>query len=494
MGIFDKATQEVAERMTSDSNGDDQPPPSTSATTATMVGSRAAESTVAGETVTVEEPSTVQSEDDTWLTGTNKYGWPRGREALEAREIVQTSAMQSITNGIVDQLVGGELAFESDGDEVDSAEADVQELIRDVLEGPHLMDDDLDDLITAAVEDMMGPGNAYWQLLGPENGSLPVVSLVPLDALTVRHNYNRHGYPQDPPYYQAPSAFAGQGVGGLSDVDPTALQTEDVAVMHYPKGRRTHKVYPMSPSLQVREWLEILANSTTHHNRFYSDNEIPPGLIQVMGSQNVDGIKDKIEAASGDPRDVPVIGGEGGAQWIELGGTAVNLNIIEEQRWFFQMCLASLGLGKQELGFIEDVNRSNGEVESSRIYKRITGPFAKQFQKAFEHIASQFDVYQGLNDPFDIKLRFSDPREERAREQRLREMYEAGGLTLRQYIRRRGDEDLADNEMTVEMNGEAIDYGDLPKWVAEHKLREARADSDADKDIQDGDDGVPPGE
>jgi hypothetical protein len=320
MGLFEDATREAAQQMTSDTNSDDQPPPATNAATATAATSRAATTTVAGETVTVEEPQTVQSEDDTWLTGTNKYGWPRGREALEAREIVQTSAMQSITNGIVDQLVGGELAFESDDDEVDSAEADVQALLRDVLEGPHLMDDDLDDLITAAVEDMMGPGNAYWHLLGPEDGSLPVVSLVPLDALTVRHNYNRHGYPQDPPYYQAPSAFAGQGVGGLSDVDPTALQAEDLAVMHYPKGRRTHKVYPMSPSLQVREWLEILANSTTHHNRFYSDNEIPPGLIQVMGSQNVDGIKDKIEAASGDPRDVPVIGGEGGAQWIELRG------------------------------------------------------------------------------------------------------------------------------------------------------------------------------
>jgi hypothetical protein len=163
----------------------------------------------------------------------------------------------------------------------------------------------------------------------------------------------------------------------------------------------------------------------------------------------------------------------------------VNLIIIEEQRWFFQMCLASLGLGKQELGFIEDVNRSNGEVESSRIYKRITGPFAKQFEKTFEHIASQFDIYNALNDPFDIKLRFSDPREERAREQRLREMYEAGGLTLRQYIRRRGDEDLADNDLTVELNDTVVDYGDHPKHVVDALLRDARTDPEADADMQD---------
>ncbi|WP_435175634.1 phage portal protein [Halorussus sp. AFM4] len=449
-----------------------------------MAGSRAAKTTVAGETVTVEEPETVQGDDDTWLSGTNKYGWPRGREALEAREIVQTSAMQSITNGIVDQLVGGELAFESETEgEADGVEAEVQELIRDVLTGPHLMDDDLDDLLTAAVEDMMGPGNAYWQLLSSEDGSLPVVSLIPLDALTIRHNYNRHGYPKDPPYYQASSAFSGDSIASMSSMNPTPLQAEDLAVMHYPKGRRTHKVYPVSPSLQVREWLEILANSTTHHNRFYSDNEIPPGLIQIIGSQNVDDVKDKIQAASGDPRDVPVIGGEGGAQWIELGGTAVNLNIIEEQRWFFQMCLASLGLGKQELGFIEDVNRSNGEVESSRIYKRVTGPFAKQFHKAFEHIASQFDAYNSLDEPFKPRLRFTDPREERAREERLREMYNAGGLTLRQYIRRRGDDDLADEDLTVELNGETVDYGDHPKHVVDALLRDARTGEDANSDV-----------
>jgi len=252
--------------------------------------------------------------------------------------------------------------------------------------------------------------------------------------------------------------------------------------MHYPRGNRSYKFYPTSPSMQVKMWLEILTNSTTHHNRFYSDNEIPPGLIQVIGEQNVDSIKDKIEAASGDPRDVPVIGGDGGAQWIELGGTAVNLNIIEEQRWFFQLCLASLGLGKQELGFIEDVNRSNGEVESSRIYKRITGPFAKQFENAFQHVAQQFDVYNALDEPFDIKLRFSDPREERAREERLRQIYEAGGLTRREYIRRRGDEDLADSDMTVTINGETIDYGDFPKDVLEHKLREARSDPESAAD------------
>jgi hypothetical protein len=487
MGIFDEATREAADRMnTSDSDTDPTPP---SAAMATAVGDiRDATVEVAGQKVPVEEPDTQQTGEGTWLTGEDSYGRPRGREAIEARQIVQTSAMQAIANGITDQLVGGELTFESDDDDLGSSEAELQALLQDVITGPHLAGMDLDDLITAAVEDMLGPGQAYWQLLGPPDGAdvdLPVVSLTTLDALTIRHNLNRHGYPQDPPYWQARSAFSNEGIGTIGDVDAVELQREDLAVMHYPRGHRSYKFYPTSPALQVQEWLEILANSTTHHNRFYSDNEIPPGLIQVMGANNVDDIKDKIEAASGDPRDVPVIGGDGGAQWIELGGTAVNLNIIEEQKWFFQLCLASLGLGKQELGFIEDVNRSNGEAESSRIYKRIAGPFSKQFESAFMHIARQFDVYQQLDEPFDIRLRFTDPREERAREERLRKMWEAGGLTYRQYVRRRGDEDTADDEMTVELNDTVVDYGDYPKHVVDALLRDARSDPNADADMQD---------
>lgn len=433
---------------------------------------------VAGESVTVDEPETVQTgTDGTWLSGQGKYGVPRGFEAFQARQIVQTSAMQAICNGIVDQLTGGELIAESD-EELEGPEEALWELLKDVIRGPHLQDDDLDDLITAAVEDMLGPGNAYWQLLGSQEADVPVVSLLPLDALTIRHNVNRHGYPQDPPYWQATGAFTSDGVSALSNTKATPLQADDVAVMHYPRGKRSHRFYPMSPAMQVREWLEILTNSTTHHNRFYADNEIPPGLLQILGgsNQSVADVKDKIQSAVGDPRSVEVIGGEGQAMWVEMGGTAVNLDVIAEQQWFFDLCLGSLGLGKAELGLIEDVNRSNGEIEATRVYKRVAGGFLKQFHSAFRHIANQFDPYQQLDQPFDIRLRFTDPRAERAREERLRQQYQAGGLTLREYVRRRGDEDLAadDDRFTVDINGEEIDYGDYPLWLAQELVREAR--------------------
>lgn len=485
MSLWDNARDEYESRHEHSGADaiDPEPTRQGAASASATITSRGTTVSVAGEDVPIEQPETSQSGDDgTWLTGTGAYGWPRGREAIQARQVVQTSAMQAITNGIVDQILGGELVFESDDDETDQAAAELEALLRDVLNGPHLMDDDLDDLMTAAVEDMMGPGNAYWQLLPAADGSLPVVSLVPLDALTIRHNVNRHGYPQDPPYYQTLHAFSSEGVSSLGGAEPVPLESEDVAVMRYPRGRRSHDFYPVSPSMQVLEWLEILANSTTHHNRFYADNEIPPGFIQIMnaGGNTIEDVEEKIQSAAGDPRSVEVIGGEGQAMWVEMGGTAVNLDVIQEQQWFFHLCLASLGLGKAELGLIEDVNRSNGEIEATRIYKRITGPFAKQFHGAFRHIAQQFDLYQALDQPFDIKLRFNDPREEHARQERLRTQYQAGLRTYNDFQEAIG-RDPSELETVVEIGGELVDYGDLPKPVLEHKLRAERAETPEDQ-------------
>jgi hypothetical protein len=484
MNPFDEATRQARDRL--DTDPDQSTEPAAAGATARLDSQRATVD-VAGESVPIEEPDTVKTDDDgTWLSGDNQYGRPRGRDAIEARQIVETSAMQAIGNGIVDQLLGGELAFESNSDDVDSTESEVRRLIRDVLTGPHLGGADLDDLITAAVFDMLGPGNAYWQLHPSADGDIPVVALSTLDALTIRHNVDRHGVPQDPPYWQAHGAFSGDGVAGLGSVDPAKLQAEQLAVMHYPRGHRSHSYYPESPALQVREWLEILTNSTTHHNRFYSDNKIPPGLIQVMqgSDQTVQNVKDKIQAASGDPRDVPVIGGDGGAQWLDLGGTAVNLNIIEEQRWFFNMCLGALGLGKHELGFTEDANRSNGEVEATRIYKRIAGPFSKQFQGAFTHVARQFDVYNALDDPFDIRLDFTDPREQHAREDRFRQQYQTGLRTFNDFQELVGN-DPGEMDTTVEIaDGVEIDYGDKPKPVVESLMIARRMEA-----LNDGDGG-----
>jgi len=438
---------------------------------------RGASVTIDGESFELEDVDTVQTgEEGTWLTESGKHGRPRGRDAIELRQIVQTSAMQSIVNGIVDQLLGGDLVFESDDDEIPTAAESLRDLIQQVLTGPHLQGESLDDLVTAAVEDMVGIGNAYWQLIGADG--IPVAALTSLDPLTIRRNMNRNGEFRDPPYWQT-AGFSGGQMATLGGVKPTPLDHAQLFEFNYPKGYRSWSYYPKSAAWQVKEWLEILANSTTHHNRFYSDDEIPPGLIQIVNAsgQTVEDVKEKIQESSGDPRSAPVIGGEGGAQWIEMGGTSINLAVVEEQRWFYFLCLGSLGLGKSEVGFVEDTNRANGEIEATRVFKRVTGPFRSQFEEAFLHVARQFDAFTRIKKPFTISLEFTDPREQRAKEERLRKSFQQGVITLRQYLRRTGNEDVAadDDRFVVTIDGKPINYADHPRWVVERMFSAAGA-------------------
>jgi hypothetical protein len=441
--------------------------------------SREGQTSIGGETITIGDPETVQSLSDSYLAAHNLRGVPRGREAWEAREIARTQPMQVILNAIVDQLTGGEIHYPSDDDDVDQAEADLQTLVDDIIRGPHLDGADFDDLVAAAVADMVGPGNAYWEVLPPESGDLPVAALKPVDPLTVRHNVDETRTPQDPPYFQAPFQTLAGSIVTAGDASPTPLQREDLVVMSYPGSYRSDRIYPLSPAMQVRDWLEVIADSTTHHSRFYKDNELPPGLLTAReaNQKDIDNIRDELEAAKGDPRAAPVVGTD--ARWVEVGGSAVDLNVIEEQKWFMRLCAAAFGIPQSELGMVEDVNRAEGANQLTVVHKRVTNPLSKTVGQALtRQLLPQFDLYGQLDQPFDVALRFTDPRQERQQEEFVRGRWASGLATYRE-VREAIGEGEADDETTVTINGTTVDYGEHPQHVVKAMLADARTDDEA---------------
>lgn len=454
------------------------------------------ETTIDGQPVDLDDSQTTQTVDDTFLTGASKYGVPLGAERHEARELGQTWAMEIIKNAIFDQVAGGERAYEPAGeaDTLSTEAAMFRDLVDDVLAGPHLMRLDWSDLLSTAISDMADVGMGYWEPISAP--SIPVAAFKPVDGLSVRHNVTRKGEYDDPPFYQAPFQTHGGGTVSLQNADPEPLQFEDLIMMRYPGSARSDDVYPRAPGLQVKRTLELLFHSTTHHIRYYNDNEIPEGFLQVMqaGDGAIKKVKKELRAAAGDPRKASVIGGDGPAKWISMGDSAINLNVIEEQKWFLQLCLAAFGAGKAEIGLIEDVNRANGEVEQSRVFKRIAQPFIETFEAAINRqVLTQFDVYNDLGRPFEFRMRLTDPEEERRREQQLRERYTAGALTYAEY-RAALDEDVDDT--VVEIDGTEVDYGAHPRFVVEQLIRDARGGNEAaaggDGDDDGGDEDDPP--
>ena len=445
------------------------------------------EQTVGAGTYAAQQSETVQAiDEDSWLN-VSEYGIPRGPEAWEAHQLGQTAPMEIVKNTVIDQITGGDIDFASDEDEELSTDAQALcDVFRAVLEGPHLMGDDFDDLVTAATSDMLEGGHGYWEALPAKNAEseFPVFALKPVDWLTIQHNVDEHGNWEEPAYYQAPyQSFAG-GTIGMSDIEPTELDKKQIVSFRWHGSRRSDSVYARSPAMQVKQWLELLKNNTTHIGRFYNDNEIPAGVLSVLESNqtDVDEIEGKIEDASGDPRKAPVVGSE--AKWIDVGGDALNLDVIEEQKWFLDLVWGALGINRQELGMVEDVNRSTAEEQAQIIYKRVTLPLTKTITQAVNRqIFTRFDAYESLDRPFEFALNHADPVREQHRLERISKRWQNGSLSFAEQAQRRGEEP-GDTEVALP-NGETFDYGPHPKHIGEILINAYRQDGSSQNDVED---------
>ncbi|WP_273835142.1 phage portal protein [Halococcus sp. PRR34] len=467
--------------------------PDDNAGTTDAVGASAAKAIEDPDGVASETSETIQPiDEDSWLN-VNEWGIPRGPEAYEAQQLAQTAPFEIVKSTVVDQITGGELTFptaDEDAGELGTDAKTLRDIFRDVLTGPHLLGDDFDDLITAAIADMLEQGDAHWETLAAESNAeaFPVRKLKPVPSITIQYNVDEHGNWEDTPYYQAPyQSFAG-GTIARGNVDPAELDHTDLVSMRWPGSRRADRIYPLSPALQVKQYLEALKNNITHLNRWYKDDEIPAGLIAALeaSDDDVSAIKETIEDASGDPRTAPVVGTD--AKWIEMGGSAIDLDLIEEQKWFLQLVWGALGLSKNEIGLVEDVNRDASSNQSEIIYKRITLPLTKTICQAVKRqVFTQFDAYESLGKPFGVSIDHTDPVREQRRQERLNTRWKDGTLSFNEQAQRRGEEP-GDTEVELP-NGTTFDYGPHPKYIGETLIDAHRqADSSSGGDGSGGSD------
>jgi hypothetical protein len=480
--LFDRALQDHRSRQS------DRP------TDTTAVGASAAKAIESPDGVDSEAAETIQPiDEDSWLN-VSEYGIPRGQEAYEAQQLAQTAPFEIVKSAAIDQITGGEIVFpttDEDDGELGTEAAALRDVFRDVLTGPHLLGDDFDDLVSAAVSDMLEQGDAHWETLAAASNAeaFPVRKLKPVPSITIQYNVDEHGDWKETPYYQAPyQSFAGGSIAA-GDIEPNELGHDDLVTMRWSGSRRSDRIYPLSPALQVKQYLEALKNNITHLNRWYRDDEIPAGLIAALeaNDQDVDAIRETIEDASGDPRTAPVVGTD--AKWIEMGGTAIDLDLIEEQKWFLQLVWGALGLSKNEIGLVEDVNRDASSNQSEIIYKRVTLPLTKTIEQAVNRqILPQFEAYNALSQPFRFSIDHTDPVREQRRQERLDTRWKDGTLSFNEQAQRRGEEP-GDTEIELP-NGTTFDYGSHPKHIAEALIEAHRQ---ADSSSGDGGGGDRPG-
>ena len=427
---------------------------------------------IAGEDVDVNAPVTNITFEDEGGYFSGNHGVPRPREFWTAKQLGQTPPMELIKIVVTQQLTGGGPRVFAEDDELNGAAADMARLIEDIYNGPHFQELTFDNLITSAVSDLIDTAFAYWEMLESENGEFPVAAFKPLPSLQIQHNINRDTgeLKDDPAFWQVP--FTRRGGTIAATQEPAALERDRIVVMRDPQSTRSNKLYGESIATKVREWIELIVDVDVHQKRHYSDSQLPAGFLHFAGSipdEKLESVENDIIEASGDPHDLVTVSSDGGASWIPVGESVVDLEAIQEQEWYFKLVLAAAGLNANEIGMVEGSGFAKETPAMQRaVYKKVTKPMMgaiiePQNHQAVTRITGAFDTQ--LDTRLKLKLERFDPVQEQIERQEVLDEWREQAVSLNEL---RGGIGRDAHEIMAEVEGIGeVNICDLPKYVVD---------------------------
>jgi hypothetical protein len=307
-----------------------------------------------------------------------------------------------------------------------------------------------------------------------------------LDSVTMVKELNEHGEiprPPEPAYYQ----FAPRNAvrGHWTDVLQTLThgQGRFTSVLQS-YSRQQHRPIPFSRDQvvwlernpqsatrygfgkvqQVRHWAEILLNVDVSNSSYFSDNEIPQGIMHInAGSQQElnrarDYLRDTIKGQTDhiapmfDARSSEDIG------WVPIQGTPEELQFLDSQQWYHKLVWFLFGLNQGEIGDFESGNRSMGEYHARQIYRQTTKPLLDDMLETINgQILPKMEAYQRVDGELEM---FVDTQHEQ----------------MQELERQRQTEDLRNaittpNAIRRDRGKEEVPWGDVPIQVVEEVSR-----------------------
>jgi len=150
-------------------------------------------------------------------------------------------------------------------------------------------------------------------------------------------------------------------------------------IVYIQRNPRPDSIYGRSPVEICLDTVQMLVYGIDHNLEYYTDNNIPKGVFQLIGANEPD-IRlfsekwreaTRIKNEVGDYRKrfyhMPVINQEG--KFERIGFSNAELELISQSQWFSKVLWACFGVTPSELGFTESSNRAT-EVIQSRVFRR----------------------------------------------------------------------------------------------------------------------------
>lgn len=344
-------------------------------------------------------------------------------------------------------------------------------------------------------------------ILSPDTGTLECVptasadadgnywlrELWHLDGITMSKELDEHGQIPDPPepaYYQFAPKSALPYDTWDDVVDRIGSKRSRSVLFAY--GRRQHKPiefqrdqvvwlernpqsatnYGFGKVQQCRYWAEILLNVDLSNSRYFSENEVPQGILSIVsGSQteldrNRAYFQDTIKGQT--DHIIPMFdAAPDEIDWTPIQGTPEELQFLDSQQWYHKLVWFLFGLNQGEIGDFESGNRSMGEYHGRQVFRQTTKPLLDDIVETFnQQILPKMEAYWRVDGELEFFVDVEHEQMQELERQRQKEDLQ-NNLTTPNSIRRdRGEDEVPWGDVPPEVIQSMARKH--PEWAMEH--------------------------
>jgi HK97 family phage portal protein len=297
--------------------------------------------------------------------------------------------------------------------------------VKDWFYNPNGNEESFETLLRAVLRDLLEVDAGVFVKSFDRSGKF--VQLFARDGGTFLKNPDIHGYLGNRAEYVSVPEF--QSETAQSRYYDTILKQEAayfqygfVAAMPIPFGTR-ELIYmmrnPRSDSIYGRSPLEILYSTLqtliygqNYNLDFYTNNNMPEGIISLLNAdaQTIKAFRERFEPQFRQTNDfgvkvksffkIPITNTP--VEFVPFQLKPVDMQILEQQKWFSKLVWACFGVTASELGFTEDSNRAT-EIVQGKVFRRKT--VRPLLSLLAYHINSQLMPEFGYDD---LEFRFKD--------------------------------------------------------------------------------------
>ncbi len=231
---------------------------------------------------------------------------------------------------------------------------------------------------------------------------------------------------------------------------------------------RSWDVYGLGRLTILKHVLEILLNQDISNKKFFTSNEIPEGLLNLVEA-NENEIQRFREywnrEIKGREHKLPIVGSKQ-ATYIPFRPSLVDLQFLDSQRWYHKLVWFVFGVSGPEVGETEDVNMANGQEQAVSVWRRTTKPILELLAAELNRkVLPYHKAYHDVGGELEFAWDFDNPAIQALRRTRENEDLDKGTLTINEVRKSRGQEPLPWGDMFPEATKEIVRR--FPTWAME---------------------------